>query len=205
MSAFEEADTTVNSNPAERDSADDVVDNSSQATLRANRHQRSSDERSEDEPRKWTRSHSPLRQLLDARPRSRAGYPHRGICLGQAERYLNLEVSSISKLPSDGADVTLRRNSSEATLSGTDSNASRPARHQTVPSQEQRVCMKDVFRPMIYDECHVASEQPDDEPSSPSETPKNTVVASDTHEMDRGKDTSHTLGPDQARGSHEGG
>ena len=30
MSAFEEADAMVNSNPAERDGADDVVDNSSQ-------------------------------------------------------------------------------------------------------------------------------------------------------------------------------
>ena len=30
MSAFEEADAMVNSNPAERDDADDVVDNSSQ-------------------------------------------------------------------------------------------------------------------------------------------------------------------------------
>ena len=175
------------------------------ATLRANRHQRSSDERSEDEPRKWTRSHSPLRQLLDAGPRRRAGYPHRRLRLGQAERCLDLDISLISKLPSDGADVTLRHNSSGATISGTDSDASKSARHQTVPPQEQRVCMKDVFRPMFYDECHVASEQPDDEPSSPSETPNNTVVASDTHEVDRGKDTSNTHGSDQASGSHAGG
>lgn len=118
-------------------------------------------------PRQWTRSQSPLRQLLRSTgSTSRPGSPsrlRRGEEIGvtkdtSCEHYCGEQASNPSPmLPTTSAMVpaTLHHNH----FLGASSTQHEPKQQQ----QQQRVCMKNASHPVSYDECHIPSEDQTDE------------------------------------------
>lgn len=130
------------------------------ASSRANRHQRVL-EGNADRPRTWTRSQSPLRQLLNAGSTSRPGSPRRSLSPNQLDDHGDLDVSTVTS--NTGQTSTVPALAATTGKHGGGCASHQPSQQQQQqPQQQQRVCMKNVFRPVSYDECHVLSEQGND-------------------------------------------
>ncbi|CAB1116074.1 unnamed protein product [Ectocarpus sp. CCAP 1310/34] len=125
---------------------------------------------------RWTRSHSPLRQLLSSSASSRPGSPKTGNDgLGNGIGGGGGGGSAGGMQPISSLDFA--HEEALGVLAGAAANAKpcdippsddieRAAQHEQrpqQPQQQQRVFVKNVLRPVSYDECHIPSEDGQDD------------------------------------------
>ncbi|CAM9624421.1 unnamed protein product [Ectocarpus fasciculatus] len=111
---------------------------------------------------RWTRSQSPLRQLLSSASSSRPGSPKTGGGSGGGVQ----PISSLDSAHDEALGVLAgaAANSKPCDTPPSDDIEERAAQHKQRPQQpqQQRVCVKNVLRPVSYDECHIPSEDGQD-------------------------------------------
>ncbi|CAM9959990.1 unnamed protein product [Ectocarpus sp. 8 AP-2014] len=149
---------------------------------------------------RWTRSHSPLRQLLSSASSSRPGSPKTGNdglgngigggggggSAGGMQPISSLESAHDEAL---GVLAGAAANAKPCDIPPSD-DIERAAQHEQrsqEPQQQQRVFVKNVLRPVSYDECHIPSEDGQDDggddgnvnPGNVSRPLPATVISSD--------------------------
>lgn len=130
-----------------------------------NRRQRCEERQNESSlQRRWTRSQSPLRQLLKAGTSSRPGSPQRepptGLADGNSSGHDDLDASDGAIYTTTGSLPMMARSADRGNDDMVPEDDSSDTLHR--PIQLERRCMKSVFHPISYDECHIPADEVND-------------------------------------------
>lgn len=171
-------------------------------------HQRAQDidDNGVNRPRQWTRSQSPLRQLLSTGSTSRPGSPPRlrrgeeiGVTKDTSSEHCSEQASNASPMlqtTNTMAPVALHQNH----FFGASSTQHEPKQQH---KQQQRVSMKNVSHPVSYDECHIPSEDQNDKDNSIARAETIVLLSPDVAAV-AGSCGSKSNGPDDAAENEAG-